>query len=347
MQTKCSRLRMLENNYKFCNHIYYTTFFALCKRFMPLRIKTLSFILFCDTMLVEAFMNLEYKVIDNKYDNVKEILKAHFQVSDRLLTKLKKEKRIFLNDKPIYVTEKVKCGDFLKVDMNFIETSDNIVPTKMNLDVVFEDEYLLVINKPAHIPVHPSCNHYENSLSNGVKYYFNSINLPRKIRPINRLDKDTSGLVLFAKHEYIQEALVRQMKSNTFQKEYIAILEGNLQEKSGTINAPISRKAGSIMEREISENGETAISHFELIKNFENYAEVKYTLETGRTHQLRVHSKYIGHPILGDTLYGEKSDLIDRQALHAFRIKFVHPITKELITLEAPIPNDIEKLKSL
>lgn len=290
-------------------------------------------------------MNLEYKIIDNKYENVKEILKAHFQVSDRLLTKLKKEKCIFLNSKPVYVTKKVKNGDFLKVDMNFVETSDNIVPTKIELDIIFEDEYLLVVNKPAHIPVHPSCNYYENSLSNGIKYYFNSINLQRKIRPINRLDKDTSGLVLFAKHEYIQETLVRQMKSNTFQKEYIAILEGNLDKSSGTINASIARKAGSIMEREISENGDIAISHFELIKNFENYAEVKYTLETGRTHQLRVHSKYIGHPILGDTLYGKKSNLIDRQALHAYKIKFIHPITKQLITLKAPLPQDMKKLK--
>lgn len=289
-------------------------------------------------------MELEYKNINNKYNNVKEILKAHFQISDRLLAKLKKEKRIFLNNEPVYVNEKVKNGDFLKVDMNFVETSDNIIPTNIELSIVYEDEYLLIVNKPAHLPVHPSCNYYENSLSNGVKYYFNSINLQRKIRPINRLDKDTSGLVLFAKHEYIQEALVKQMKSNTFNKEYIAILVGNLQEKSGTITAPISRKDNSIMEREISQNGDIAISHFELIKNFENYAEVKYTLETGRTHQLRVHSKYIGHPILGDTLYGTKSDLIDRQALHAYKVSFIHPISKKLLTLQAPLPKDIENL---
>ena len=228
--------------------------------------------------------------------------------------------------------------------MNFVETSDNIVPTQIKLNIIFEDEYLLVVNKPAHIPVHPSCNYYENSLSNGIKFYFDSINLQRKIRPINRLDKDTSGLVLFAKHEYIQEALIRQMKSNTFQKEYIAILNGTLNEQSRTINAPITRKADSIMEREVSEFGDIAISHLELIKNLENYAEVKYTLETGRTHQLRVHSKYIGHPILGDTLYGEKSDLIDRQALHAYQIKFIHPISKEHITLKAPLPEDIKNL---
>lgn len=289
-------------------------------------------------------MELEFKVTDNNYHTVKEILKAYYQISDRLLTKLKKYNRIFLNDKPVYVTEKVSIGDILKVNMNFEETSDNIVPTKMNFDIVFEDEYFLIINKPANIPVHPSCNHYENSLSNGVKYYFDSINLKRKIRPINRLDKDTSGLVIFAKNEYIQEALIRQMKSNVFKKEYIAILESNLTEKFGTINAPIARKPGSIMEREISENGEVATSHFELIKNFEKYSMVKYTLETGRTHQLRVHSKHIGHPILGDTLYGTQSTLINRQALHAYRISFVHPITKQDIKLEIDLPEDMKKL---
>lgn len=289
-------------------------------------------------------MILKYKTTDNEFYNVKEVLKSHFQISDRLLIKLKKEKRIFLNDKPVYVTEKISQGDLLKIDMNFIETSDNIVPTEMYLDIVFEDDYLLIINKPASIPVHPSCNHYENSLSNGVKFYFNKINLQRKIRPVNRLDKDTSGLVIFAKHEYIQEALVKQMKSGIFKKEYIALLVGNLDKTSGTINAPIVRKIGSIMEREVSENGETAISHYKLIKNFENYCEVQYTLETGRTHQLRVHSKYIGHPILGDTLYGEKSNLISRQALHAYKITFLHPIMKQIMTFEAKLPKDINSL---
>ena len=142
----------------------------------------------------------------------------------------------------------------------------------------------------------------------------------------------------------VQTCALPILKNNTFKKEYIAILDGNLNKTKGTINAPISRKAGSIMEREISEDGETAISHFELIKNFENYCAVKYTLETGRTHQLRVHSKYIGHSILGDTLYGTASDLISRQALHAQKVTFIHPITKKSLTLEAPLPQDIQNL---
>ena len=225
---------------------------------------------------------------------------------------------------------------------DFDEVSDNIVPTKMSLDILLEDEALLIVNKPAGIPVHPSQNHYTNSLSNGVKYYFNQNNINKKIRPVNRLDKDTSGIVIFAKNEYIQEALVKQMKNNYFKKEYVTVLEGNLNKKSGTINAPIARKPGSIMEREISKVGETAISHFELLENYKDYCIVKYTLETGRTHQLRVHSKHIGHPIVGDTLYGNSSSLIARQALHAYKISFIHPLSKKQIILQAPIPDDMQ-----
>ena len=288
-------------------------------------------------------MKLKYEILgENKYYNVKEVLKAHFQISDRLITKLKKSKQIYLNGSPVYVTEKINLGDIIEVNIDFDEVSDNIVPTKMSLDILLEDEALLIVNKPAGMPVHPSQNHYTNSLSNGVKYYFNQNNINKKIRPVNRLDKDTSGIVIFAKNEYIQESLVKQMKNNYFKKEYVTVLEGNLNKKSGTINAPIARRAGSIMEREISKVGETAISHFELLENCKNYCIVKYTLETGRTHQLRVHSKYIGHPILGDTLYGNSSSLIARQALHAYKISFIHPLSKKQIILQAPIPDDMQ-----
>ena len=175
-----------------------------------------------------------------------------------------------------------------------------------------------------------------------------TIGLKKKIRPVNRLDKDTSGIVIYAKNEYIQECLVKQMKSNSFKKEYVAILEGHLENVKGTINKPISRKEGSIIEREINKDGENAITHFELIKNFEidnkKLSYVKFILETGRTHQIRVHSKAIGHPILGDSLYGSSSNLISRQALHAYKITFVHPITKSNLEITSNIPEDIKKL---
>ncbi len=308
-------------------------------------------------------MNLEYRVINNKYSNIKEVLRDYFNISDRLLTKLKKSNQIYLNNTSTYINNPISIGDFITVNLDFNEESENIVSTKMNIDIIFEDEALLIINKPAGIPVHPSILHYENSISNGIKFYYNSINLKRKIRPVNRLDKDTSGIVIFAKNEYIQEVLIKQMKNKIFEKEYYAILEGYLDKLSGTIDAPISRKEGSIIEREINKNGELAITHFQLIKNFEvdAYLEiekqtyssentkkelslVKFKLETGRTHQIRVHSKYINHPILGDSLYGSFSSIISRQALHAYKVTFIHPISKEKITLEIDLPEDMKKI---
>ena len=293
-------------------------------------------------------MKLELKNLENKYYNVKEVLKEYWEISDRLLIKLKKQQKIFLNGNPTYVNAILKDNDIVSIDLDFEETSENIVPTKINLDIIFEDDFLFIVNKPAGIPVLPSISHYEDSLSNGIKYYFNSINLNKKIRPINRLDKDTSGIVLFAKNEYIQESLVKQMKKNIFKKEYLAILSGILNEKNGTINAPISRKENSIIEREINSSGDIAITHFELQKTFainsQNYSLVKFILETGRTHQIRLHSKYIGFPILGDTLFGSPSKLINRHALHAFKVCFIHPISKELITLEIDLPDDIKNL---
>ena len=289
-------------------------------------------------------MKLEYKIKDKKYENIKQILKEEFHISDRLIIKLKKNKQLYLNNEAISINHKFNIEDILSINLDFYEESENIVPTKMNLNILFEDDGLLILDKPAGIPVHPSMMHYENSLSNGVKYYFNSINLKRKIRPVNRLDKNTSGILIFAKNEYIQECLVKQMKLGLFKKEYIALLEGNIKENKGTINAPIARKKESIIEREISKDGASSVTHYELIKNYDNFCLVKFILETGRTHQIRVHSQYIGHPILGDTLYGNSSNLINRQALHAYKINFVHPITNKKIEIISKPPKDISKL---
>lgn len=295
-------------------------------------------------MYTKNIMKLEYKIKNKKYENIKQILKEEFYMSDRLIIKLKKNKRLFVNNIPVCINHKFDIGDLLSINLDFEEESENIVPTKMSLDILYEDETLLILNKPPFIPVHPSILHYENSLSNGVQYYFNQLNLKRKIRPVNRLDKDTSGIVIFAKNDYIQECLVKQMKLGIFKKEYIAILEGDLKDAIGTINAPIARKDNSIIEREISTNGVSAVTHFELIKNYDSYCLVKFILETGRTHQIRLHSKYIGKPILGDTLYGNSSNLINRQALHAYKICFIHPISNKKIEIISKPPKDISSL---
>ena len=292
-------------------------------------------------------MKLIYKIKkEDTYVNVLEVLKCEFGISERLLHKLKRNNLIFLNNKSVFPNTSLKINDEISVIINFEEDNSNIVSTKMDLYIIYEDQGLLIINKPSGIPVHPSMDHYTDSLSNGIRYYFDTINLKRKIRPVNRLDKDTSGLVVFAKNEYIQECLVRQMKNHTFTKGYIAVCDGIFEEKQGTINAPIARKEDSIIERCIDENGDISITHYEILyENLEsNYSVVKCLLETGRTHQIRVHMKYINHPLLGDTLYHTSSPLIPRQALHSYKISFTHPVLKTTQEYIAPLPKDIENL---
>jgi len=290
-------------------------------------------------------MELKYKICkDDCYSNLKELLKNYFFISDRLLLRLKRSNNLYINGVSSSVNALLNIGDIITINLDFIEETPNIVPTNIPLDIVYEDDALLIINKPAGIAVHPSMEHFEDSLSNGIKFYFNKIDLKKKIRPVNRLDKDTSGLVVFAKNEYIQECLVKQMKTKQFVKEYIAICEGVFENKKGTINAPIARKENSIIERCISKNGDTAITHYEVLKTTDNYSVVKCILETGRTHQIRVHMAHLGHPLLGDTLYGKPSNLISRQALHAYKISFIHPINRQKVELEIQLPADFENL---
>lgn len=294
-------------------------------------------------------MKLTYIVTSNdNYANLKELLKVQFQISDRLLLKLKKTNKILINDKNSSVNSMLHENDKIDIYIDFEEDNSNIFATKMNLNILYEDDAYLIINKPAGIPVHPSMDHYKDSLSNGVKYYFDSIVLHKKIRPVNRLDKDTSGIVIFAKNEYIQECLVRQMKENVFIKEYIAICDGIFEQKSGIINAPIARKENSIIERCIDKNGATSITHYEVLKEIYDsvnpYSIIKCKLETGRTHQIRVHMGYIEHSLLGDTLYGMPSSLINRQALHSYKASFIHPISKQTVTYVASLPEDMKKL---
>lgn len=290
-------------------------------------------------------MNLSYQIDkDEHYDNVLHVLKEQFLLSDRLITKLKKANKIYLNDLPTYTKKSVTMGDIVSVLIDFEEDNSNIVASNIPLNIIYEDDYLLVINKPANIAIHPSILHFDNSLSNGVKFYFDKLGLKKKIRIVNRLDRNTSGIVVFAKNEYIQECLIKQMKTKELKKEYLAIAKGILKSKSDTLNFPIARKEGSIIERTVSSDGDSAITHYDVVKEFNNLSLVHIVLETGRTHQIRVHFSYIGHPILGDTLYGSPSKLINRQALHSYKLTFIHPITKKVLSLEVPLPNDIENI---
>lgn len=294
-------------------------------------------------------MILRYVKSDSdNYLTIRQVINSEFNISYNLLVKLKKNKKIFLNGINTYIDKNIKDGDEISIIIDFEEDNSNIVPTKMDLSILYEDEALLIIDKPAGIPVHPSILHYDNSLSNGIKYYFDNIKLNKKIRPVNRLDRNTSGIVIFAKNEYVHDSLSKQMQNDIFLKDYIAICNGLFEEKTGIIDAPIARKENSIIERCVNPTGAPAITHYKVLKEFEIdrkiFSELLISLETGRTHQIRVHMAYLGHPIIGDSLYGSESILINRQALHAYRVEFIHPISRQKIVITSNIPKDMSDI---
>jgi 23S rRNA pseudouridine1911/1915/1917 synthase len=254
------------------------------------------------------------------------------------------ENGILLNSKWAYVTNKLNTGDVLTLNIIEEQSSENIVPVKMDLNIIYEDEDILVVNKPADTPIHPSQNNYDNSLANGLAYYYREQNLPFVFRCMNRLDRDTTGLVLLAKNMYSSCVLSDMVKNRNIHREYLAVVEGKL-DSSGTIYAPIARKEDSIIERCIDfDNGQSAITHYKCLEYKNNYSLASIKLETGRTHQIRVHMKYIGHPLPGDFIYNPNYEHIKRQALHSHRLCFIHPVTKKAMEFTAPLPDDIEVL---
>ncbi|MBD8922974.1 RluA family pseudouridine synthase [bacterium] len=288
-------------------------------------------------------MKLIYK-IEQKNCTLNNILQNNLKISSRLLYKLIKNNCISLNGKECDTRNIASPNDIITINFDYSEDNSNIVPTEMDLNIVFEDNWLLIVNKPAGIATHPSVLHFSDSLCNGVRFYFDSIGLKKKVRPVNRLDLNTSGLVVFAKCEYIQECLISQMKFNVFKKDYLAICDGIFEDKVGVIDLPIARKENSIIERCISEDGQISITHYEVLKEFDNFSLVKCSLETGRTHQIRVHMSNVGHPLIGDSLYGTDSNLIERQALHCYHICFSHPIFKNNLDFVCDLPDDFKKL---
>ena len=288
-------------------------------------------------------MKLIYK-IGQKNCTLNNILQNNLKISSRLLYKLIKNNCISLNGKECDTRNIASPNDIITINFDYSEDNSNIVPTEMDLNIVFEDDWLLIVNKPAGIATHPSVLHFSDSLCNGVRFYFDSIGLKKKVRPVNRLDLNTSGLAVFAKCEYIQECLISQMKSNVFKKYYLAICDGIFEDKVGVIDLPIARKENSIIERCISEDGQISITHYEVLKEFDNFSLVKCSLETGRTHQIRVHMSNVGHPLIGDSLYGTDSNLIERQALHCYHICFSHPIFKNDLDFVCDLPDDFKSL---
>lgn len=286
-------------------------------------------------------------IIDVENDNksISDYLK-HLGYSRQIMIALKKQHEgIVVNGEWVYVTQHLHKGDHLILKLSDTESSPKIEPVQLPLNIVFEDEDILVINKGSDMPIHPSLNNYTNSLANSVMYYFHQKNMPFIFRCINRLDRDTSGLTIVAKNMFSACILSNQMNRREIHREYTAVVEGILVEKSGMITLPIGRKEGSTIERCIDfEHGEHAVTNYEVIYEnaSENYSIVKLILETGRTHQIRVHMAAIGHPLLGDFLYNQQAnEKISRQALHAGRLDFVHPITGEKMQFTVPVPKDM------
>lgn len=284
--------------------------------------------------------------IQEKYNNQPLLFFLKEQgFSHGVITHLKRtENGLLLNEKWAYVRDILHTGDKLKVQIIENESSENIVPASLPLNIVYEDEDLLIINKAANTPIHPSQGNYDNTLANALVHYFLQKGESFTYRCINRLDRDTTGLLIIAKHMYSASLLSEMAQERQIDREYLAIAMGIVPPK-GTIIAPIARVDGSTIERCVDEEtGEYACTHYKTIATKNGYSLVSLKLETGRTHQIRVHMKYIVHPLPGDFLYNPDYSVIGRQALHSYRLKFVHPITGENMDFTAPLPEDMERI---
>ena len=286
---------------------------------------------------------LSYTITDkNKAANIGTFLRES-GYSRRILIELKQNpEQICLNGTPSWLNTPLRLGDTLTLFLPDEPVSSDILPVKLPIDIIYEDEDLMILNKAAGMPVHPSQGHHENTLANALAYLFATRGEHFVFRAVNRLDRDTTGLLLIAKHK-ISGAFLSAMTANKeIRREYLAIVSGKPDE-SGTIDLPIARKDGSTIERCIDmEHGEHSVTHYQRLAYRDDLdaSLVRLRLETGRTHQIRVHMKAIGHPLLGDFLYNPDYRLIGRQALHSYTVSFRHPITGEKMEFTAPMPED-------
>ena len=272
-------------------------------------------------------------------------LKENINFSSRLIKLAKSTDALLsVNGKPR--TVRYQVGEHDKIVIRFPNEAKNtsLKPTNLPLDIIYEDDHLIVFNKKAGQVTVPSVNQRETSLSNGILYYYKVRDLPYTVHIVTRLYRDTSGLVLVAKHQYAHSLLAELQVRGKITRKSIGFITGKLNEKQSTIDAPIGRSSHSIIEREVTKFGDEAITHYKVIKEYDDYSYVQIRLETGRTHQIRVHFAHLGHPLIGDDLYGTKSDYITRQALHSEKIEFIHPITQEKLQLTASLPKDLLKL---
>lgn len=292
--------------------------------------------------------------IPNSYEGhkISEFLRNQ-GISTKSIIRLKSDvENVLLNDEPGFINRILKKDDRLTLCVKELESSKKIPPVDLPLSIIYEDEDILIVNKPANLPIHPSMNNYENTLGNAVAYYYMKKGEPFLYRCINRLDRDTTGLTILAKHYLSCGILYDEMESREIKRTYYAIVENRtvfdapyahrlLQ--TGTIDLPLGRKPDSAIERMVDiKNGDKAITHYRVLATNDGLSLLELQLDTGRTHQIRVHMQAIGHPLIGDFLYNPKDTHMKRQALHAGKLSFRHPITKEILSFTAPVPQDMQ-----
>jgi len=293
-------------------------------------------------------------ILEKKVENIeegtkiREYLKTELGLSTRLIRSASIDKRIFVNDEVVKMNRVLSSGEIIKIDLAKDESQD-IAPEKMDIEIVYEDDDILVVNKRPFMVVHPTKSYQSGTLANGVINYFRESNQNCIVRLVSRLDMNTSGLIIIAKNQFSHGMLSKAMTENKVNKRYLAIVHGKLEKKAGTIDLPIYRPEGieNGTRRVIDERGQRSITHYKVVDTFGDSSLVECKLETGRTHQIRVHLSSLGNPIYGDTLYGygdEEEDLIKRQALHAYGLDFKSPRSGEELSLNSELPYDMKEL---
>ena len=273
---------------------------------------------------------------------VEEILTGAMQISRRMIQRLTRSRGIQLNRRPAFLARKVRAGDVVAARVARDE-EPGLEPVPMELAVVHEDGTLLVVDKPPFLLVHPTSPGHRATLSHGIAHRYAQQGLRARVRPVHRLDRDTSGLLVVAKSDFAHQHLDRQLRERTFTRLYLALVEGAPGEESGVVDAPIGRHRANPSLRAVRPGGEPARTRWRVVERYAGAALLELELETGRTHQIRVHLAHLGHPLLGDRQYGGRAlPGLRRQALHAWRVSFVHPASGEPVSFEAPLPPDLE-----
>mgnify|MGYP000904607705 FL=1 len=276
--------------------------------------------------------------------NLEEFLSAK-DISGRLFRRLYKDKKLYVNGKFQRKNIILSKDDIISLYMG--DEEEDIIPEAMDLDIVYEDFSLFILNKGPNIVVHPTKSHQSNTLSNGISYYFLKNGIKKKIRFVNRLDMDTSGLLVVAKNSFAHQQMALQFENNTVEKKYLAVVKGVMEDDYGTIDFPIGREGEKSIRKAVTEDGQNALTTYKVVERFREATLVEVQIYTGRSHQIRVHLNHIGHPIIGDVLYDEPSSYIRRQALHSYYLKVLHPRTKEIMEFKAELPEDMMNLINL